>query len=177
MQLIGPYLRYAYIILITSSTLLGCSDCEPITDPGNTLVVSFYNKENFELDQTLVSQPLDLDSFAIGIEKYPLVSLADNIYGFALPPQKEQLVLQLIYPETIIKEYELNEEAVSETLTELEPDTLTITYSNSFEPISPDCDLIIRYTDISIINSSFFEAIVQTDFIETNDSTNIRIFF
>jgi len=177
MQLIGDYLRNICIVLSTSIVLIGCSDCEPITDPGNVLVVSFFNKENFELDQSLVSQPLVLESFAIDTNKYPLDSLADNIYGFYLPIQQEQLSLQLIYPETLIKEYELNGETIIDTLTDLAPDILTISYSNSFEPISPDCGLITRFTDISIINTSFFEATVQTDFIETNDSTNIRIFF
>jgi hypothetical protein len=177
MQLIRHYILKGLITFIAGALLYACSDCEPLDDPGNTLIITFYNWENFEADETLVAQPVDLDSFQIASVKYPLISISTNSYGVSIPQGVEQLSLQIHYPDTLIKEYDLAGEIINDTLLNVTPDELRISYSNSFEPVSPDCGIITRFENIGIDNTSFNRAEVKFDFIEANDSTNINIFF
>ena len=168
--------------VLLSYMLYSCSDCEPLDDPGNTLVVSFYSKDFYDSTQQLVAVNTNISSFSSFINDIDSVVAFDSIstfqYGIPLPLDKDTITFSIKYPEELILTYELDGEIIPfDTLALKEPDNLGISFSKSFETLSPDCGFITKYDNINITSTSFEKAEINFDYIQDNDSTNVRIFF
>ncbi len=176
MQLSQHHFFKWFITLSVSYFLVACSDCEPLDNPGNRLVFGFYNAENFEADSLLVDQPIEVE-ISSNNAILLLDTLGDSQFSIPLPLEEESFSLVFSYPDTLTKTYVFDGVEITEPIYNREDDQITISFSKLFEPVSPDCGVIVRYKNLEINGTSLNNAEVVYDFIESNDSTNIRIFF
>ena len=174
-----PFHFFRWIFLLSSGFgFVACSDCEPLDTPGNLLKIHFFNKENFEADSTFVEQPINVTITTSNAVTLVADSVSQSTFLLPLPIEDEQLSLFLDYPDTLFKTYTLDGVEITDTIPNRENDLVNIKFRKYFEPVSPDCGIVVRYRDLEITNSSLdTSATVVFDFIEDNDSTNIRIFF
>ncbi|WP_020529166.1 hypothetical protein [Flexithrix dorotheae] len=189
---------WVYIFLLFA----GCNDCEPVADPGNTLIVSFYEVKNYLCDDKLVRQKVpflsikekDNDNILYPADTPESDSLitTDNItYALPMPFDKDNSTYEFVYPKPLIKTYTFEGETRSDTLANLSPDFLEVSFLRKVIFESPDCGLIQQLSNIKL-NSEYpstscdkeakkligFEAgEVFIDALQSNDTTNIRIFF
>ncbi|MBT32325.1 MAG: hypothetical protein CMO01_21895 [Thalassobius sp.] len=178
-----------YLILIRNIILISfvglivysCSDCEPISDPGNILVVSFYSKDVYESSEELVLLDLNISSVSTLIEDADSIMSYDSLneaqFGVPLPVDAESFTFYVNYPDTLEKSFEYYGDTIT-TATEINrsTDTIAISFSRSFETVSPDCGFVTKYENITLDNTSFEKAEINFDYTIDNDSTNVRVF-
>ncbi|MBX2840600.1 MAG: hypothetical protein KTR26_02420 [Flammeovirgaceae bacterium] len=195
---ISSKLGWIYILLFFA----GCNDCEPIADPGNTLIVTFYEVNNYLCNETLIKQKVPFLSIkekdneeilypANTNEDDSLVTTDNITYALPMPFEKDNSNYEFVYPDSIFKTYSFEGDTRIDTLANLDPDILEISFLRKVIFESPDCGLIQQLSNIKL-NSEYpttscdkaavkevgFEAgEVFIDALQSNDTTNIRIFF
>ncbi|UZR95870.1 hypothetical protein [Chondrinema litorale] len=175
-------IRNIILIVFAGLLLYSCSECEPISDPGNILVVSFYSKDVYESSEELVLLNLNLgeEAFSTLIKEetiIPYETIGTYQYGLPLPIDAENFAFFVNYPEEFSASYTYDSETITlESEINRNQDTIAISFTKSFETVSPDCGFVTHYENIILNSTSFEKAEINFDYTIDNDSTNVRVF-
>ncbi|MDW7695263.1 DUF6452 family protein [Flammeovirgaceae bacterium SG7u.111] len=157
------------LLALLLCSVWACSDCEPISDPGNELVLSFIDYEASLESGSLVAKTMAFDSI-YEVEKQVKIDLLDsNIYLIPLPFDRLEASYVFEHKETV-------DDGNGGTTEVLVYDTLEVNYQRSLNPISPDCGFYEQIQNIRVSNTTYDTIGIFTDQTTSNDTTNIYIF-
>lgn len=169
--------KFLVALLFAGLCLYGCNDCEPVTPPGNELVLLFFSYEEIvdetpsftfksptfnQIYETGTGLPIDFDRV-----------IEDSLrqYRYLLPLPFDSLAAGFVFESTIIDDSDPDN---LDTLQRF--DTLSVSYSRQMIVVSPDCGFYEEITDLQITQSTFDSAAIFLNSLQANDTTNLLIF-
>ena len=137
-----------------------CKDCEPVQQPGNGVIVTFYRLDSLLMEQKKIELDTSFTKVAGLDNDSTLYDASDDaMSSYTLPVSGSST------SSTFVFEHKNGDF-----------DTIGLSYTVNVIPVGPDCGFYEEVTNIQVIKKTFDSVEVVKDFISLGDALHIEIY-